>query len=379
MIKMFVTGDNHIGRKYERYPEIKDMLIESRLNSLSDMVKQADKEKCSFFIVTGDLFDNVNNIKVGTVKQVADILSNFSGEVLVLPGNHDYYTGDEKLWKDFIKYVDDKDYNITLLNRFEPYEREAGEDRVIFYPAYCHAKHSAINNLGWIKSAELDEKGSYNIGIAHGAIKGITPDMKGEYFLMTEDELKLIPMDAWLLGHTHIQYPEIKCDEDLEGYKIFNPGTHEQTDLHNNTTGACFVITIDKAHEVTTIKAHKLDSGRVRFHDLKLKVEPKSDMELHSGIESLISSLDKNSVIRLTVEGSVTESEYMDKGKIYGKLLGTFLTYEVDDEGLSEEISIEKIRQEYSELSFAAQLMEKLVDSPTELKMAYELMKSCNE
>ena len=26
MVKIFVTGDNHIGRKYDRYPEIKEKL-----------------------------------------------------------------------------------------------------------------------------------------------------------------------------------------------------------------------------------------------------------------------------------------------------------------------------------------------------------------
>ena len=41
MIKLFVTGDNHIGRKYDRYPEIREKLIESRFSCLQDMVKKS--------------------------------------------------------------------------------------------------------------------------------------------------------------------------------------------------------------------------------------------------------------------------------------------------------------------------------------------------
>ena len=50
-----------------------------------------------------------------------------------------------------------------------------------------------------------------------------------------------------------------------------------------------------------------------------------------------------------------------------------------DDSELSEEITVEKIRSEYSELSFAAQFMEKLMDNPVELQMAYQLVNRCKE
>ena len=103
MVKIFVTGDNHFGKKYDRYPEIKDRLIQSRFESFKDMVRKAEAEGCDLFIVTGDLFDNINTIKATDVKQIVDILASFSGSVIVLPGNHDYYTGDEKIWKDFEK------------------------------------------------------------------------------------------------------------------------------------------------------------------------------------------------------------------------------------------------------------------------------------
>ena len=223
MIKLFVTGDNHIGKKYDRYPEIKEMLIQSRFDSMRGMVSAAHKEGCGLFVITGDLFDNINNIKVGDVKQIVDILSEFEGTVLILPGNHDYYTGEEKVWKDFEKALLDKEHNIVLLNEFRQYEFEVGDEKVVVYPAYCQSKHSSENNLSWIKELNINNEDGYNVGVAHGAIKGLTPDMKEEYFMMTIDELSSIPVDAWLIGHTHIQYPKLSAGSettDVPGLNI---------------------------------------------------------------------------------------------------------------------------------------------------------------
>ncbi len=381
MIKIFVTGDNHIGKKYSRYEAIKNELTKSRFNTLDAMVKKAEQEGCSLFVVTGDLFDNVSSIKTSDVKQVVDILASFSGNVLVLPGNHDYYTGEEKLWKDFEKCLNNQANNVTILNEYRTYEFEIGDDTAVIYPAYCQSKHSKENNLGWIKESSIavNSAGTYNIGIAHGAIEGITPDMKEEYFLMSESELNSIPVDAWFIGHTHIQYPTLKDNEVGEGYKIFNPGTHEQTDLHNNTEGVCFIVELDNSQGVSTTRVNKIVSGQVRYYDMKLVVKSESDKELYNGIEKLVAGIDDNSIVRINIEGSLKEEEYRDRGKIYEELLGRFMFYEIEDSELGEEITIEKIRAEYSELSFAAQLMEKFMDNPIELKMAYQLVDRCKE
>ncbi len=380
MVKIFMTGDNHFGKKYDRYPEAKQVLIESRFEALDNMVRKADEQGCNLFAVTGDLFDNISTIKVADVKKVVEILAKFSGNVIVLPGNHDYYTGDEKVWKDFEKEVASTENNILLLKEFKTYKVDAGEEEVVIYPAFCGSKHSKENNLTWIKEADIRTAGVINIGIAHGAIKGVTPDMKEEYFLMTEAELNSIPVDAWLIGHTHISYPNVLSeDRETTGYKIFNAGTHEQTDLHNNTEGCGFILSIEKTGESCKVSARKYVSGIIRFYDLSLGVKPDSDTSLADAMEAAIAGIGDNAVLKLTICGSVKASEYASRNNLYRNLLSRFLTYEIDDSELSEEITIDKIRKEFAETSFAAKLMEGLIDNPTELQMTYELLKSCRE
>lgn len=379
MVKIFVTGDNHFGKKYDRYPEVQDKLIQSRFECLKDMITKAESDACELFVVTGDLFDNIN-IKVGDVKQVANILAMFSGSVIVLPGNHDYYTGSEKVWKDFENALASRDHDITLIKEFRPYTFSTREETVVVYPAFCQSKHSKGNNLDWIKNADIQRADVINIGIAHGAIKGVTPDNKQEYFFMTENELLDIPVDAWLIGHTHIPYPDILDENnDTAGYKIFNAGTHEQTDLSNRTEGNGFIITIDKQGAIAQVLARKYVSGKVHFYDLEISVKADSDTALVDALRNELDGKDKNAVIRVKVSGTTKQSEYHNKEKIYKDILGEYLTYEKEDNELSEEITVEKIRTEFAETSFAAQFMEELIENPTELQMLYQLLQDCRE
>lgn len=379
MIKIFVTGDNHFGKKYDRYPEIRDRLVDNRFVCFEKMVEKAEQEGCGIFAVTGDLFDNCSSIRKSDVERVVRILAGFAGRVLVLPGNHDYYTGEEKVWKDFDDALRTCDNNIIRLDRFEPYPIEIAEETVVIYPAFCRSKHSRENNLGWIKETSVPKNGQINVGMAHGAIEGVTPDMQKEYFLMTEPELQAIPMDVWLVGHTHIPYPGgLSEDEEIGGYRIFNAGTHAQTDLHNNTRGYGFIISVDKQGDKAQVSAKKYQSGTIFFYDIAVRVSSAEGDSLEALLQEKLDPLEAESVVRLTVTGSVLSEEYSRRQELYKKYCDRFLSWELQDDELHEEITLDRLREEFAESSFAAKLMEALQGDQTELQMAYELLQECS-
>ncbi len=379
MIKIFVTGDNHFGKKYDRYPEIRDRLVDNRFVCFEKMVEKAEQEGCDIFAVTGDLFDNCSSIRKSDVERVVRILAGFAGRVLVLPGNHDYYTGEEKVWKDFDDALRACDNNIIRLDRFEPYPIEIAEETVVIYPAFCRSKHSRENNLGWIKEMSVPKSGQINVGMAHGAIEGVTPDMQKEYFLMTEPELQAIPMDVWLVGHTHIPYPGgLSEDEEIGGYRIFNAGTHAQTDLHNNTRGYGFIISVDKQGDKAQVSAKKYQSGTIFFYDIAVRVSSAEGDSLEELLQEKLDPLEAESVVRLTVTGSVFSEEYSRRRELYKKYCDRFLSWELQDDELHEEITLDRVREEFAESSFAAKLMEALQGDQTELQMAYELLQECS-
>ena len=379
MIKIFVTGDNHFGKKYDRYPEIRDRLVDNRFVCFEKMVEKAEQEGCDIFAVTGDLFDNCSSIRKSDVERVVRILAGFAGRVLVLPGNHDYYTGEEKVWKDFDDALRTCDNNIIRLDRFEPFPIEIAEETVVIYPAFCRSKHSRENNLGWIKKMSVLKSGQINVGMAHGAIEGVTPDMQKEYFLMTEPELQAIPMDVWLVGHTHIPYPGgLSEDEEIGGYRIFNAGTHAQTDLHNNTRGYGFIISVDKQGDKAQVSAKKYQSGTIFFYDIAVRVSSAEGDSLEALLQEKLDPLEAESVVRLTVAGSVFSEEYSRRRELYKKYCDRFLSWELQDDELHEEITLDRVREEFAESSFAAKLMEALQGDQTELQMAYELLQECS-
>ena len=379
MIKIFVTGDNHFGKKYDRYPEIRDRLVDNRFVCIEKMVEKAEQEGCDIFAVTGDLFDNCSSIRKSDVERVVRILAGFAGRVLVLPGNHDYYTGEEKVWKDFDDALRTCDNNIIRLDRFEPYPIKIAEETVVIYPAFCRSKHSRENNLGWIKEMSVPKSGQINVGMAHGAIEGVTPDMQKEYFLMTEPELQAIPMDVWLVGHTHIPYPGgLSEDEEIGGYRIFNAGTHAQTDLHNNTRGYGFIISVDKQGDKAQVSAKKYQSGTIFFYDIAVRVSSAEGDSLEALLQEKLDPLEAESVVRLTVTGSVVSEEYSRRRELYKKYCDRFLSWELQDDELHEEITLDRVREEFAESSFAAKLMEALQGDQTELQMAYELLQECS-
>lgn len=379
MIKIFVTGDNHFGKKYDRYPEIRDRLVDNRFVCFEKIIEKAEQEGCDIFAVTGDLFDNCSSIRKSDVERVVRILAGFAGRVLVLPGNHDYYTGEEKVWKDFDDALRTCDNNIIRLDRFEPYPIEIAEETVVIYPAFCRSKHSRENNLGWIKEMSVPKSGQINVGMAHGAIEGVTPDMQKEYFLMTEPELQAIPMDVWLVGHTHIPYPGgLSEDEEIGGYRIFNAGTHAQTDLHNNTRGYGFIISVDKQGDKAQVSAKKYQSGTIFFYDIAVRVSSAEGDSLEALLQEKLDPLEAESVVRLTVTGSVVSEEYSRRRELYKKYCDRFLSWELQDDELHEEITLDRVREEFAESSFAAKLMEALQGDQTELQMAYELLQECS-
>lgn len=373
MIRIFMTGDNHIGLKYASH-ENAGILAESRINAFAGMVEEANSKKCDLFVITGDLFENTYNIPKKTVAAVVELLVGFQGTVAVLPGNHDYYDKDAKLWQDFRSLISARD-NIMLLTEYRPYELTIGSAEVTLYPALCTSLHSAPgkNNLGWIKEANIVPDSRFRIGIAHGAVEGETIDNEGQYFMMKRAELESIPVDAWLIGHTHVPFPKNITDEYTPCDRILNSGTHVQTDVSCNTEGLCFIVEISDDKK---IRARKFNSGSLRFYRRGIVLSAGKMEEI---LDRELSEIGDNSVVDLVLSGAVSFEEYRDRHDIIEKRLSRFVEGTYSDSALSELISPELISAEFPETSFSSGLLTALLDDPKEAQLTYEMLKSLRE
>lgn len=370
MLRIFVTGDNHIGLKYASH-EKASTLSECRLTAFESMVKNANEEHCDLFVITGDLFENTYGISKRDIKTLLDMLCYFNGTVVVLPGNHDYHDNEVKVWQNFKEIMETKD-NILLLTEYRPYTVDVAGKRVAMYPALCTSLHSlpGQNNLEWIKNTNLLSDSEYHIGIAHGAVEGETIDKEGQYFLMRREELEDIPMDAWLIGHTHVPFPRDLTDEFTKRGKIFNAGTHVQTDVSCNTTGQCFIIEIDESKE---IRAKKIESGNIYFYRKYLEL---TSGEMQNILKRELDDICDNSVVDLIISGAVTDEEYENRLTVIETALSRFIEGNYNDSALSKIISKELIEKEFPQTSFSAGLLSALLKEPKEAQLVYEMLKS---
>ncbi|MFW5995561.1 MAG: metallophosphoesterase family protein, partial [Spirochaetia bacterium] len=249
LLRILHCADFHIGMRFSDYSQ-RDALREARKTAVSRVVAAARAADCHLLTVSGDLFDRVSMNKAD-VSSVAASLSQFPGRaVLVLPGNHDYAGAESTLWRDFRDAASD---HVHVLDEREPFHLADYEIPAVVYPAPCDAKHSAEHRVGYIAdtiaaerhrhpgghdSAEaIPEARPWRIGMAHGSIEGVSPDFDGRYFPMRREELREAGVDVWLLGHSHVSWPESLSDSP----RILNPGTPEPDGFDCTHPGHAFI------------------------------------------------------------------------------------------------------------------------------------------
>lgn len=369
-IKLFHTADVHIGLKYsgrDYSPELRSKLQAEPLNCLQRMVDKANESRCDLFVIAGDMFDRVS-IPKSDIKKAADILKTFTGtNVLVLPGNHDFFENSrESLWNNFNEYANE--HLVILLNKTEPIEILIRENKVIAYPGPCKTKHSAQNQIAWVKGIKK-EKDNIHIGIAHGSIEGISPDADLNYFPMKISELKDSGVDFWLLGHTHVRYPE----HGGKGNPVFfMPSTPVPDGFDCSHDGFAWLLEIDKNK---VLKYESIKTGTYSFKTwLKDIYSYKDIIKLKEEILQLNAD---TTLMKLKLMGRLTREEISQLPGFFDEIF-TSLTYvEIDAGNISLNIDRQYIDDTYSENSLPHRLLKNLESNPDNqlaLQLAHQLI-----
>ncbi|MGH7889379.1 MAG: hypothetical protein ACRENF_02370, partial [Thermodesulfobacteriota bacterium] len=192
------------------------------------------------------------------------------------------------------------------------------------------------------------------------------------YYPMTQKELKDSGVNIWLLGHTHVTWPEIPGNRDF----IFNPGTPEPDGFDCWHEGRAFFITINENKE---IEAEILSTGTYRFVQRLETLEKKQDMK------KLMDSITKNDhsyiVLQLTVDGHLDPEVYEEWKSTLPKLRKSVLELKLDDSDLLQRVTQERIRQEFPKGSFPYRLLSVFFEDEDEqaLQMAYEIIQEVKD
>ena len=367
-IKVFHTADLHLGMRFAGYPEIQNELINARYETLENMVEIANQESCALFVIAGDLFDRTT-LNVKDISRAARVLNEFEGElVIILPGNHDYYTHDSKLWNEFSKHAGDR---ILILKNPDIYDLNKYHLKINIYAAPCGAKHSNENMIKWVNSRESTENDSIKIGLAHGSLEGVSPDFNKTYYPMTRKELESSGLNLWLLGHTHLPWPE----NPDKNSKILIPGTPEPDGFDCIHQGSAFIIDLKSS---SNIKVQKISTGKYRFSINQISLY--DDNDIASMKQKYTGDEFSNVVLRLILKGRLRKEELDRVEKAIDLINDNVLLLQTVKDELYESITSDLINSKFTENSFPHQLLSSLLEEKEEisfksLQKAYDIIR----
>lgn len=363
-MRIFHTADVHLGLKFGSYPEaLSKRLVEARFETLTRMVETANREKCDLFVVGGDLFDHTR-VAAKDVVRAAKILGQFEKLALVLPGNHDFVSGQaDDIWNTFESAAQDR---VLVLRECRAYPLQSHGIDAVVYAAPCQSKHSKSNCVGWVKQAQKASAG-FHIGVAHGSFEGLTPDTEGEYYPMTKEDLLPAGLDLWLMGHIHIQFPLRAGAAD----RIFYPATPEPDGFDCKHEGKAWLLELDDRKNITALSQ---STGSFRFRKLEASVEKISDIEKLAGQ----GAEGQRTLVKIRLSGSLPREELDQVGAALEKIRASFLSFQADHSALTVALAPADIDREFLRESFPHGLLTALAADPADkeaLQAAFELLR----
>ncbi len=368
-MRILAAADVHLGMKFSTFEEVSVQLSEARFAALDRCVQTANERMCELFVVAGDLFDRVT-VSGSDITKAASILSGFEGAaLLILPGNHDFYTGaDSKPWSEFKGAMEATSVPLVLLSANRPYDLAHFDLPVTVLPAPCTAKHAKMDNIWWTRS-EVEQpvagEDRLVLGIAHGSVEGQSFDKEGRYYPMTVSQLQQGSVDLWIIGHTHRPFPE----QGVENPPFFIPGTPEPDGFDCNHTGGAWII---DCSERRVESFSRVETGTYSF------IEEEVTIDEVSVIESAVSVPEPDRLlVSFTLKGALTHTEYEKLPAVLGTLRERFFYLRASLSNLERVVSSETVDAEFTPGSFAHNLLSSLIDRDDveAAQLAYRLLR----
>ena len=368
-LKILHTADLHLGLKFASYPDVQNELTEARFDVLEGLVDRSNSEQCDLFVLAGDVFDRVTVAKQD-IKRCIEILNEFNGLVILLPGNHDYTSSQSDLWDYVVEQGSDR---LCVLEKKEPVSLHHYDLDVVLYPGPCTARHSSENAIDWVKTTPKDQSAKYHIGIAHGNIEGLGLDERRDYYPMTRAELLECEVDLWLLGHIHVPFPTDSGSRE----RIYYSGIPEPDGFDCRHCGSAWIIELDNNKE---INAQQICPGKFQFTHHEFDLRTPADVER---LMKYYTETDwTNLLVKLKLTGRLPREIYAELDSVKSVIEDHVFYLQWDDSDVAVEITPDVIDQEFTQDSFPHRLLTELACSDEDaeaLQISYEMIQEVKE
>jgi hypothetical protein len=201
-------------------------------------------------------------------------------------------------------------------------------------------------------------------------MEGLSPDFNADYFPMTPEELEASGLDLWLMGHTHVRYPD--RESGTEG-GIFFPSTPEPDGFDCRHSGHAWLIEIEDGEG---LRFQSVQTGRYRFVTMERNVSGQEDLEAVKA--EFAEEGAKSQLVKLKLKGRLAGEAYDSRGAVTEEIKRRVLYLEADLSELYREITPADIDREFTEGSFPHRLLTALAEgrrNPLSLQMAYDFIR----
>lgn len=316
-IKLIHTADWQIGKPFGNIPDDAAVpLRQQRIDTVKNIAALATTSGAHAVLVAGDVFDSFA-IAERTLLQTIHAMSGFTGDWLLMPGNHDPALA-EGVWRDLHRM--DLPGNIKFLDT--PTPTPIADGKAIVLPAPLQRKHDSTDVTEWFDSYKT-EPGIIRIGLAHGSVDDRLPERGEAPNTISARRAHKADLDYLALGDWHGTH---KVDE-----RTWYSGTHETDRFKDNDSGNVLLVQISKHGEPPIVE--KVPIGHYRWRQVAPQVhgEHGSD-DVHQVINSLGTPFE-NLVIQLTPRGtaSLKTRHLISKVVASWDALVRYLDYREDD------------------------------------------------
>jgi len=305
------TADWQIGMKAAHVGVAAETVRDERLQAARRVVEAAEQARVGFIVLAGDTFEN-NGVDRLLIQRTADILGKFSGEVYILPGNHDPLVPgsvwEHRAWASY--------GNLHVLDKAALLEVPGG----VIYPCPVREEQSSRNPVQWIAARDSQ---SVAVGVAHGSVEGL-PTEEPEHPI-PRGAPGLCGLDYLALGHWHSYAAYADSDGVI---RMAYSGSHEPTKFGERDSGNALLVEVVARGEhpiVSPISTGRL-SWQVIEHDLREPGDLARIFGLVDGVEDPEATL-----LDLRVKGVLRADESPELSRIREVSQSRFLFSRFDD------------------------------------------------
>lgn len=321
MVKFVHTADWQLGMtRHFLAGEAQSRFDQARIDVIREIGKLADKEDCSFVVVSGDVFES-NQVSSQIVSRAFDAMAS-TPEVryYLLPGNHDPLDASSVYASP--KFTQGKPENVTVLADSSPLNVAPGVELV---PAPWFTKRP-LTDLVADACDRLEGSDAVRIVVGHGALDSRSPDKFNPALISLsalEQRIDAGQIHYAALGDRH------STTEEGRSKRVWYSGAPEPTAYVEDDPGNVLVVELS-AQDVDVPNVQSRPVGTWRFLSEDKHLTHESDLD---DLEKWFSSItDKDrTIVKLALVGQISLAQKARLDSLlehYGELLGALETWE---------------------------------------------------